>query len=497
MPSSQRGLASSARASILWGAGSTLLRDLVQFVTMLALVRLLTPQDYGSAALAHSIIGLISVVSFGTLVLHALQQRDPGDIDWQAHFTAAVVVNSSLFCITLAIAAALSLSERYGNAGLPLAGLATVFLVEIPGTLRHRMLETQHDWKRFRILLVIGTLLAAVCGLIVAFLGGGVWALVVQVPLLSLPAAIDLFVHRGWRPDWTWSWARYREAVRFGMNRMGAAAAVRTRQTVEQSVLAGAHGFATLGIFTRAVGLATLVAGRIGSVAMMSLYPVVTRAEDRSERFQRISGLVLRGVSWTTIPAALLLALCADQVVALLYGPKWVAVVPLLRLAAAVVALSGIAATTSSLLMANNDAGSALRIDLVSAVFAVALAVWLVPTGIETYLAALVAHGLVVLLITLSALARKRGIASAALLQAFLPAMLAGGGAVVAVEGFRSLVAPLELVGLRLLAEAAVFAGIYLLILRLAFPRALREILDVAPGGRRIAASIMLSEENS
>jgi PST family polysaccharide transporter len=359
------------------------------------------------------------------------------------------------------------------------------------------MLETQHDWKRFRLLAGIGTLLGVTGGMIVAFLGGGVWALVVQVPLFGVPAAIDLFWHAKWRPDWSWTWARYREAAMFGANRMGAAAVYRGRQTIEQTVLAGSYSFAALGVFTRTIGLATLIAGRIGSIAMMSVYPVVTRAEERSERFQRIAGLVLRGVCWTTIPAALLLALCADQVVALLYGPKWVAVVPLLPLAAAVVALSGIASTTSSLLMANNDARSALRIDIVAAVFAVALAVWLVPTGIETYLAALVAHGFVVLLITLSVLARKRGIATAALLQAFLPAMIAASGAAVAVEGFRSLVTPLELVGLRLLAEAAVFASIYLLILRLGFSGALREILDVAPGGRRLAASILLSEENS
>lgn len=462
---------------------------------MLALVRLLSPQDYGSAALAQSIIGLISVVSFGTLVLHALQLRDPAHVDWQAHFTAAAVINSALFCLTLVIAFALSFSERYQSAALPLAGLATVLLVEIPGTLRHRMLESRHDWKRFRILLVLGTLLAAMAGLVVGFLGGGVWALVVQVPLLGLPAAVDLFL-QGWRPDWTWSRARYRETMRFGVNRMGAAALMRGRQTAEQTVLAGAYNFATLGIFTRALGLATLVAGRIGAVAMTSLYPVVTRAEERSGRFQRIAGLVLRGVCWTTIPAALLLALCAEDVVTLVYGPKWIAVVPLLPLAAGVVALSGISSAISSLLLANNDARASLLIDLASAFVAVALALWLVPIGIRAYLMALTAHGTLVLLAMLAALARRGGIRPAAALQAFLPALVAGGGAAVAVGGFRSLGAGVDFIGFRLFAEAMVFAAAYLLLMRLGFPRSFKELLDVAPGGQRIAAGLLLPEEN-
>ena len=154
-----RGLGASARASLLWGGGFTLLRDLAQFGVMLILVRLLTPADYGTAALAQAIIGLVAVVSFGTFSAHALQMRDPDEIDWQAHFTAAAAINVTLAALVLALAYALSFTTRYAEAALPLAALAVIFIIEIPGTLRHRMLEANHDWKRFRLLLIIGTFL--------------------------------------------------------------------------------------------------------------------------------------------------------------------------------------------------------------------------------------------------------------------------------------------------------------------------------------------------
>lgn len=479
-------LGASARASLLWGGGFTLLRDIAQFATMLVMVRLLSPDDYGSAALAQSIIGLISVVSFGTLVTHAFQLHDPSEVDWQAHFTAAAVINSTLFCLTLVLAWGLSFSDRYHSAALPLAGLAVVLLVEIPGTLRHRMLETRHEWKRFRILVIIGTLLALVIGLIVAYQGGGVWALVVQVPIFGLPAAIDLFWHGKWQPNWSWSWARYRNTAKFGVNRMGAAAVMRGKQTVEQTLLAGAYDFGALGVFTRSIGLATLVAGRIGSVTMMSLYPVITRAEQRSDRFQRMAGLVLRGVCWTTIPAAILLALCAEDVVALLYGPKWHAVMPLLPFAAVGVALSGIGTTLSSLLLASNAVKASLLIDLISACIAVALAFWLVPISIKIYLVGLAGHGLIVLLLTLVTLVAKSGIARTAILPAFLPTLLACAGATLAVEGVRLLQAGQGVLELRLAVEAVAFFAAYSLIMRIGFPGAVSELLEVAPGGQRI-----------
>src|SRR6266446_1812953 len=217
-------LGASARSSLLWGGGFTILRDVVQLVSMLILVRLLAPADYGRMALARTIVELLAVGSFGTLVTHALQSRNPAEIDWQAHFTAAVVINSVLALLTLGLAWLLSFTSRYSGVALPLAALSLLFIVDIPGKLRHQMVQVAHDWRRFRILLISGSLLGAGAGVLIAMLGGGVWALVVQPILFGLPASLDLVLFSKWRPDWSWSWLRYRETARFAAARIGAGA---------------------------------------------------------------------------------------------------------------------------------------------------------------------------------------------------------------------------------------------------------------------------------
>lgn len=490
--SSARGLGASARASLLWSGGFTLVRDIAQFATMLVLVRLLTPADYGSAALAQSVLGLVAVFSFGTFVVHALQFRDPTEVDWQAHFTAAVVINTFLFCVTLIIAWGLSFSVRYGNAVLPLAGLSVVFLVEIPGTLRHRMLEVQHDWKRFRLLVLAGTLLALATGLVVALLGGGVWALVVQVPLFGVPGAIDLFVGARWRPDWTWSWARYRDTARFGFTRMGSAILLNARQVTEQATLAGVYDFATLGIFTRSVGLATLATGRIGSVTMGSLYPVITRAERGSEQFRRYADLTLRGVVWTTIPAGVYLAVSAHDMVNLLYGAKWDSVIPLLPLAAASVALGGIGSAANNLLLANDQIRACLALDLIYAGIGIGLALWLVPAGPSIYLTALIANGGLMLGVTLAVLTATQGITAKAVLTALLPAAAAALAAIGAVFVVRKVFGTSDDVSVRLLIDGVVFSVGYLAVMRVGFLGPLRELLEVVPGGATIATGLFI-----
>lgn len=484
-------LGASARTSLLWGGGFTVIRDVAQFATMLALVRLLTPTDYGSAALAQSIMGLFAVVSFGTLAMHALQARNPDEIDWDAHFTAAVVVNSVLAVLVLALAWVLSSTGRYDNVALPLAALSLVFIVEIPGTLRHRMVQAAHDWPRFRLLLIAGSLLGSVTGVGIALLGGGVWALVVQPVLFGIPAAFDLIFLSKWRPTWSWSWPRYRATARFSAARMGSSFVANGRLTVEQSVLAGAFDFAALGIFTRSVGLATLVAGRIGATATTALYPVITRAEQGSPQFQRYAGLVLRGVAWATAAAAIFLSLASADVVTLLYGAKWSEVTMLLPPATASVGLLGIAAAANALLLANNAARACLMLDLVSGILGVGLAFLLVPRGMQIYLAALAVHGAVMLGLNMTVLWAKKAISTRGVLTALVPAAVAGAAAAGLVLGARAALEISDVLILRLGLEFAMFSIAYVVVLRLVFSGPLRELLAVSPGGLKISGLLL------
>ncbi len=268
---------------------------------------------------------------------------------------------------------------------------------------------------------------------------------------------------------------------------MGSAGLIAGRQTVEQMTLAGFYDFAVLGVFTRGVGLATMAAGRIGALAISALYPVITRAEQGSDRFQRIAGLVLRSVSWMTIPAAIFLALAAPDVVGLLYGAKWAGVIALLPPAAVQVALGGLAETAYQLLLANDEVRACFRIDILSAVICVVLALWLIPFGPEIYLCGLAAHSALVLTVTVVVLRAKGGIRFTEFPVAFMPPFAAGLMAGAVLVGLRTAMRSIDIISVRVGIDALVFSVVFLIILRLGFPGPLREILHVAPGGRQFA----------
>jgi O-antigen/teichoic acid export membrane protein len=487
----RRDLGAVARAALGWSAGFTLLRDIIQFVTMLVLVRLLGPAEYGSMAMAQAIFSLVGFVSFKVLLLHALQQRDPSTIDWQAHFTAGAALNSVLFAITLGLAALLRLSSGYASVAIPLAVLSVAFLLEICSGVRLAMLETMHDWGRHRTLLMAGALLGAASGIVVALIGGGVLALAIQPLLFVLPAAIDLFV-AGWMPEWSWSWAGYRETIRFGLNRAAPSGLFYGRKAIEQTLLSQAYSMAGLGVFTRSIGLAMLGVGRIGEIVSLTLYPVVTRSERGSAQFQKHAGLILLAVAWLTIPGAALLAISAPDVVLLLYGRGWSDVIPLLPAAAIAMGLVGVGFAAYNLLLANDQPTACLRLDVVSSIVAVALALCFVRSGAVIYLTFLALHGSLMLVLTLSSLRASDGITARGIADAFVPPIVAAGIGMCAAIPSYGLFSPHDLNLARLCATSIVFSVVYIAALRVAFPMQLTVVLEVAPAGRYLRRIVRL-----
>lgn len=476
-------LISAARGAVIWGAGFTIIRDILQFIAMLILVRILTPEDYGRFAIANSIIIFFTAISAKNLVPHSLQERNIDQIPWQLHFTASTFLNVGIFFVALITAAALLLFSQFSSAAGLLALLSFILILEIPANISAMRLQSSHAWPRFRNLLMIGTFFGLASAITIAAMGGGSWALTAPPLLYVLPMAAHLLWVEKWRPNWSWDWSAYRKVFRFGATRVSAAGLLAGRQATEQAAIGSAYELSTLGVFTRAIGLATLLSGRVGGVLSQAVYPVITRADEGSARFERLAGLVLRAVAWATIPAIVYIMVSAPDLVQILYGPDWAAVAKLLPLAAVYVGLGGIASGAYSLILANNRLSFCLFLDITSAVTGIILVLWLIPKGINIYLLALAAHSAIMLTLTTICLQITRGIYFKSVVSAFVPPIIASSLAIGAVFAANQGV-KISTPTLRLFFDGLIFGATLICALRILFPQQLKELVISLPRGQ-------------
>jgi len=485
-------LGHKARSAVIWNTGFNLFRDLLQFGTMLVLVRLLEPGAYGQFGLVTSIIGFVSIFSFNNFVAHTLQVRDEADVHYQDHFTAGAVMAGTMFIVTNLVAAALRWFESYAAVAKLVHVMSLTLLLEWPCELRRKMLEREFDWKQLRLLHACGLLVSAALAIGLAVAGCGVYALLIPGMAVTLPFIYDLFVRQHWRPDWTWSWANYRAAWHFGLNRIGSGAAGTGRQLVESGTLVKVLGYAPLGILNRALGLAVMFCIKFASQLMYATYPILTRLNPNPENIARVNGLVLRIVAWVAIPVPAIFSVLAAPVVHSVYGQRWLEVIPLLpwtMLGGVVIAL---AQTANGLLLAQQEQTRCLVADLIVLAGTVAMLFLVLPRGVKAYLIGLAAVQLAALSLMSVWLCLGKVLKPTGIMHAVVPPLVSAGAAyllcqraLVALGADVSTFVPAAIYGIG-------FGLVYLAVLRLLFAQPLREIVHYLPARATIGRLLVL-----
>lgn len=254
----------------------------------------------------------------------------------------------------------------------------------------------------------------------------------------------------------------------------------------ESSVLARAVGFALLGLFGRATGMATLFCQRISSLLTAAIYPVLARIPRGSTAYQRVSALVLRTVAWLVVPIAVGVSLIRHDIVTLMYGSRWVAVIPLVPLAMTGGVFLAVGAASYSLLLASQEARLCLYADIWRLIAMPAAVLFAIPFGLQAYLMGLVIVHLVSTVLTLYWLRQTGGVAIKGIVSAVLPPIAATAVAVLLTESTRMLALTQIPSIIRLAIYIPVFASIYLLVLRSAFAAPLREVVNYLPKANHV-----------
>jgi O-antigen/teichoic acid export membrane protein len=483
---------SQARSAVVWNTGFNLFRDALQFVQMLVLARLLTPQAYGQFGFVTGVMGFLTVISARNFIAYTLQVKSDQEAHFQDQFTAASVLQLNVFVLANLVAIGLRWHEEFASAAQLLHVASLIFLLDPACEIRVRMLEREFNWKSLRLLHGAGLILCTLTAIAMAFLGAGAYALVFPGMLVTLPFTYDLFVRQGWRPTWKWSWQNYQRALSFGITRIGCGFAFFGRQLLETAVLAGTLGFGPLGIVNRAVGLSQMACGKLPMQLMTAVYPILTRLETASGHAGNAGDLLLRFVGWVTIPIATCLSVLAVPVIRVAYGNQWLDAAPLLSWALAWVISAGMMQMASYLVLARQRATVCTIADTLALVGTAACLWLLLPRGLIAYFAGLIIvyqailWGLVVVLHRESAVTR-RGVWLAVGPPAIVSLAIAGGATYLC-----------RMLGVRIdtfwpaAAWGICFSMGYVGALRVAFVRPLTEMVKQFPGNTIVSRLIRL-----
>ncbi len=354
-----------------WLVFSRFLGRIIDFFTLLVLARVLTPGDFGLAAIATSLVVVVDTVLEVpvTQALVRLPTINKSHLD--TGFTVGVMRGVVIGAIVLAIAWPYSWINHDSHLVLLVAvlslgpisrGLASPAMVNFAREL---------GFRQTFILESSGKLTAALVAVFVVLAGGAYWAIVANFVVASLASTIVSYVLAPYRP--AFSLARLPDFAGF-IGWFSSAQLISALNWQFDRFLVGALADRpTLGRYAVASDVAVIPTQSLIGPALQPVMAAFSQINTDRVRVRQAFLKATRIAMMVSAPACVGISLTADLATDILLGAKWEHAAPLLSLLALAVAPIPYVQTLSSVSIALDRPQIIFRLNAIDLTFRVLL----------------------------------------------------------------------------------------------------------------------------
>lgn len=322
------GLTGRALGGMLWTFSGTGVQAAVQLGTTMVLARLLTPSDFGLMGAAAVVIALSQIVSQVGVGPAIVQRRELQPTHIRVAATLSFSLGLMLGAIVWLGAPTIAGFYRMPDLEPVLRGVAFLFPLDGLNTVSRSLLTRE---LRFRVYVAceVGSYLLgyAPVGVLLAWSGSGVWALVManisQVAIRTL--TMYLAARHPLRPSFDRRASR--ELLSFGLGHSMAQIGSVLSQQGDNLVVGRWLGSAALGVYGRAYSLMVMPATIFGRIVNRVLFPLMSQVQDERHRLANGYERSLAIVALVSLPISAFLWVMAPEFIRVLLGPSWDAVV--------------------------------------------------------------------------------------------------------------------------------------------------------------------------
>jgi PST family polysaccharide transporter len=224
--------------------------------------------------------------------------------------------------------------------------IAPSFLLASLRVVQAAVMTRDMRFREIGIVEIAATLAGGAVGIAMALAGSGVWSL---VTLLLTTAAVEvagLWWSSGWRPRFAFDSAALRELLPYSANFMGFTVINYWARNLDSLLIGRFVGPAGLGLYDRAYRTMLVPLTHASSVMSRVMFPALSRLQDERDAVKTLYLRAIRAISLVTFPITVGLFVTADVFVLTLFGPRWVAIIPVLRVLCLVGLLQSVSSST-------------------------------------------------------------------------------------------------------------------------------------------------------
>ncbi len=324
----------SLTKGVVWSIVDKFVIVIFQLLFEIVLARLLLPSDYGVVAMVTVFIAIAQVFVDGGFMNALIQKQNRTEEDYSTVFYFNIIIAVIIYLMLFFMAPSIAIFYQVSvlNDVIKIIGI-NLILNAITIVYRTR-LSVALNFKKQAVISVLSVIISGVTGIVMAYKGFGVWALVWQSVLFYGINAVLLMISSHWFPKFCFSMESFKALFGFGSKLLTAGILQNIYTNLYSLLIGKVFSSANLGLYVKANQFTMYPSSVATNMLQRVLYPYLSSYQDDNPKLVLLNKQYYMSVAMLYFPLFIGLAVLAKPFVLLLLSDKWIELVPLVRILA-------------------------------------------------------------------------------------------------------------------------------------------------------------------
>ena len=297
--------------------------QIVQLVVSIILARILEPTDYGIIALLNVFINILNVLLNCNLGTALVQKKNADKLDFSTVFFAQIFLSAVLYAVLYFCAPYIARYYSDSRMVSMLRVLGIVILISGVRNIQNSFVSKTMQFKLFFLTTLIGTLISAAVGIVMAKRGFGAWALIAQTISNNLISAILLWIFVKWRPIKAFSFSRLKGLFSFSWKLIVSALLERVDTSLRALIIGRKYSSSDLAFYDKGQSWPVIIVDNINASIDSILFPIMSNEQDKIETVKNMTRRAIKTSTYVITPILMGLAAVGEPLIKLILTEKW------------------------------------------------------------------------------------------------------------------------------------------------------------------------------
>ncbi|MBR5022767.1 MAG: lipopolysaccharide biosynthesis protein [Oscillospiraceae bacterium] len=370
-------------SGIFWKFMERIGAKVISSIVSIVLARLLLPEDYAAIALVMVFINLSDILINSGFSSSLVQKKDADDVDFSSVFYISLILSIVLYIVIFICAPLISVFYDMPILTPVTRVIGIKVIISAINATQQAYVSREMTFKKFFFATLIGTLISAFIGIIMAYNGLGVWALVTQhLSNLTIDTIVLWFTVK-WRPQKTFSFKQVKKLLNFGWKILASDLLNAVFNDLRTILIGKSYSADQLAYYSKGKEYPNTIVTSINSSLNMVLFSAISKEQENIDVVKLMVRRSLKLASYIIFPVMIGFAAVAESFVHVFLTEKWLTVILFLQVYCFAFAFSPLLSINLQLIKAMGRSDLSIKIEIIKKIVGLAILCVTLFIGVE------------------------------------------------------------------------------------------------------------------